>query len=79
MTPVKFKAHRKALGLSQAALADLWGMGAHGGRTIRRWETGERSVNPIAARLIRYELGLTRLENPSPGSSSTAASRSTTS
>ena len=40
---------RKALFYSQQALADEWNMGAHGSRTIRRWEKGERPLNPIAA------------------------------
>ena len=54
MTPLQFKASRKTLGYSQQALADEWGMGANGGRTIRRWEQGERPVNPIAA----YAIGM---------------------
>jgi hypothetical protein len=38
MTPEQFKDARKALCYSQQALADEWGMGGNGGRTIRRWE-----------------------------------------
>lgn len=49
MTPLQFKASRKTLGYSQQALADEWGMGANGGRTIRRWEAGERPLSPIAS------------------------------
>lgn len=49
MTPEQFKAARESLGLSQNALAEVWGMGANGGRTIRRWEHAERPMNPIAA------------------------------
>ena len=49
MTPEQFKQTRKALGFSQQALADEWGMGENGGRTIRRWEQGERPLNPVAA------------------------------
>lgn len=49
MTPAQFRDARKALGYSQQALADEWGMGDNGGRTIRRWEAGERPMNPIAA------------------------------
>jgi DNA-binding transcriptional regulator YiaG len=56
MTPQEFKANRKLLGLSQSQLCVLWGMGANGGRTIRKWETGERPLNPLAARLIRFEV-----------------------
>lgn len=53
MTPQEFKDARAALGLSAAALADLWNMGANGGRTIRRWEAGTVPVNPIAAYCIK--------------------------
>lgn len=49
MTPEQFKDARRSLFYSQQALADEWGMGAHGSRTIRRWEQGERPMNPIAA------------------------------
>jgi DNA-binding transcriptional regulator YiaG len=48
MTPEQFKAARRRLMFSQQALADEWGMGANGGRTIRRWESGERPISPIA-------------------------------
>ncbi len=49
MTPEQFKDARKTLFYSQQALADEWGMGIHGSRTIRRWETGERPLNPVAS------------------------------
>jgi len=61
MTPEQFKAARNALAYSQQALADEWGMGANGGRTIRRWEQGDRPLNPIAAyavSLMLREVGL---------------------
>lgn len=48
MTPKEFKEARKRLGFTQRALASEWGMGKNGERTIRRWETGERPINPIA-------------------------------
>ena len=53
MTPEQFKAARRALGYSQQALADEWGMGQNGGRTIRRWESGERPLNPVASYAIQ--------------------------
>ena len=56
MTPAEFKAAREHLCLSQADLAKEWGMGANGGRSIRRWEIGERPVNPIAAYCIQLML-----------------------
>jgi DNA (cytosine-5)-methyltransferase 1 len=52
MTPKQFKSARRALGYSQQALADEWGMGNNGNRTIRRWESGERPLNPVAAYAI---------------------------
>jgi transcriptional regulator with XRE-family HTH domain len=52
MTPNEFKNKRLLLGYSQQALADEWGMGANGGRTIRRWESAERPISPIAAYAI---------------------------
>lgn len=56
MTPADFKAAREALCLSQNDLAEVWSMGANGGRTIRRWESGERPLNPVAAYCIRLML-----------------------
>lgn len=53
MTQQQFKEARQALGLTQRQLAAKWGMGANGERTIRRWESGERPVNPIAAYCIK--------------------------
>jgi len=56
MTPTQFKNARKTLCLSQQDLADEWGMGQNGERTIRRWEQGDVPVNPIAAYCIRLML-----------------------
>lgn len=52
MTPSEFKSARNALRLSQSDLAEVWGMGKNGGRTVRRWEAGDLPVNPIAAYCI---------------------------
>jgi DNA-binding transcriptional regulator YiaG len=52
MTPDDFKNKRLLLGYSQQALATEWNMGDNGGRTIRRWESGDRPVNSIAAYAI---------------------------
>ena len=49
MTPEEFKQAREALGYTQQGLADEFNMGANGGRTIRRWESGQCPVSPIAA------------------------------
>lgn len=53
MTPDQFKEARQSLGFSCAKLAAEWNMGKNGGRTIRRWESGDVPVNPIAAYCIR--------------------------
>ncbi len=58
MTSKQFKEIRQLLRLTQRQLAAEWGMGANGDRTIRRWETGERPVNPIAAYCIRVMWGV---------------------
>jgi DNA-binding transcriptional regulator YiaG len=61
MTPEQFKDARKALCYSQQALADEWGLGNHGARTIRRWEQAERPLNPIAVyclQMMLWEAGL---------------------
>ena len=57
MTPEQFKEARRALAYSQQALADEWSMGANGGRTIRRWEQGDRPLNPVAAYAIVMMMG----------------------
>tara|TARA_R110000744_G_scaffold212965_1_gene331878 strand:- start:8 stop:250 length:243 start_codon:yes stop_codon:yes gene_type:complete len=56
MTPQEFKRARKALGYTQQALADEFDMGINGGRTIRRWECGQRPVSPIVAYTVRLML-----------------------
>lgn len=56
MTKEEFKTARKKLGLTQGQIAKLWGMGENGGRTVRRWESGERPVNPVAAYCINLML-----------------------
>ena len=56
MTPEQFKDARRALCYSQQALADEWGMGGNGGRTVRRWEAGERPLNPLAVYAIKMML-----------------------
>ena len=56
MTPEQFKEARRALCYSQQALADEWGLGKHGARTIRRWEQGERPISPVVAYCIELML-----------------------
>lgn len=37
-------------------------MGENGGRTIRRWEDGERPMNPVAAYCLRLMLKLVAVD-----------------
>jgi len=50
-TPDEFQAARKRLGVTQKELADVWGVDP---RSIRRWESGEVRLSPLAA----YTLGI---------------------
>ena len=52
MTPAEFKAGRHALDLSANELARLFEVS--GGRTIRRWESGERDIPGPAKVLMRW-------------------------
>jgi len=45
VTPAQFKEARKQAGFTQQGLANEWGMGQNGGRTIRRWEDGDLYIN----------------------------------
>lgn len=49
MTPDDFRRARKALGLTQIALAQRMGAGR---RTIQNWESGERKIPEIAVKLL---------------------------
>ena len=42
LTPAEFKSIRNALGLSAQAMAR--GLGVSDGRTVRRWEAGDRDI-----------------------------------
>lgn len=39
MTPEQFKEARLKMDFTKSRLANEWGMGKNGARTIRRWET----------------------------------------
>lgn len=50
MTPAELKSARAALGLSAAGFARA--VGVESGRTVRRWESGERDIpGPVLALL----------------------------
>ena len=51
MTPAEFKSIRHALGLSAQGLART--LGVSGGRTVRRWEAGDRDIPGPAIKLMR--------------------------
>jgi transcriptional regulator with XRE-family HTH domain len=62
MTPADLLAARKALGLSQAGLAEALRLGANGGRTVRRWESGEVPVTgPVS---VAIECLLAKVQEP---------------
>ena len=50
MTPADLKAARKALGLSAEGFARL--VGVQSGRTVRRWERGDRDIPGTVERLL---------------------------
>lgn len=59
MTPAELKSIRQSLGLSAEAFARL--VRVESGRTVRRWESGERDVpGPVTviAELLREDAGL---------------------
>ena len=69
MSPEDFKAGRRALGLSVSELGRILDTVP---RTIRKWEAGDeaatsRSVNPVAAQVMRWLLdGFRPPEWPAP-------------
>lgn len=54
MTPAEFKSARKRLALSAEAMARAVGVAS--GRTVRRWERGDRAVPGPVAILVRHLL-----------------------
>lgn len=55
MTPAELKAKRHALGLSAERFARA--VGVHGGRTVRKWEAGERDIpGPVIVILEMIEV-----------------------
>lgn len=54
MTPAEFRAHRDALGLSAAAMGDALLLGKDGGRTVRRWESGDVAISGPVTLAMRF-------------------------
>lgn len=53
MTSKEFKEARYRLGLTQKQLGNLIDTNP---RTVRKWEDGERSPNPVACQVMRWML-----------------------
>lgn len=49
MTPDRVREIRTALGLSQNGLAEVLRLGPNGGRTVRRWESGQVPISGPAS------------------------------
>lgn len=62
MTPAEFKAARKALGLSANAMAEA--LKVSDGRTIRRWESGQRDIPGPAIVAVGYMLKDPKFKKP---------------
>lgn len=60
MTPAEVRQNRQALGLSARGLAEALRLGKGGGRTVRRWESGEVPISGPAQ--VAIELMLAKLE-----------------
>ena len=58
MTPAEFKSARHQLGLSANGLAKLFRVSD--GRTVRRWEAGDRDIPGPAVVLMRWLITGTR-------------------
>lgn len=56
MTGAEFRAARDRLGLSARAMAEALRMGENGGRTIRRYESGERPISGPLSLAVKYLL-----------------------
>ena len=57
MTPTEFKAIRHALGLSAQGLARA--LGVSDGRTVRRWEAGDRDIpGPVRVLMLIWQSGV---------------------
>lgn len=54
MTPAALKSARRVLGLSAEGLARC--LGVSGGRTVRKWEAGDRAIPGPVALLIERML-----------------------
>jgi DNA-binding transcriptional regulator YiaG len=66
MTPERIREIRTGLGLSQNALAEVLRLGPNGGRTVRRWESGQVPISgPASVALELMKLMQWRKEDQS--------------
>jgi DNA-binding transcriptional regulator YiaG len=56
VSPAEIRSARKALGLSTNGMAEALRLGKGGGRTVRRWESGETPISGPASLAIELLL-----------------------
>jgi DNA-binding transcriptional regulator YiaG len=56
MTKDEIREARLTLGLSADKFGRAIGLGAHGGRTVRRWEKGDQRISERTAAAVRLLL-----------------------
>lgn len=61
MTPAELKSARRALGLSAEGFARV--VGVESGRTVRRWEAGDRDIPGPVKVLVALALGSKAVRN----------------
>ena len=76
MTPAEFRAARKALGLSANGMAEALRLGKGGGRTVRRWESGETPVTGPVSVAVELLLRTRRKTSPPEASATKPDARS---
>jgi DNA-binding transcriptional regulator YiaG len=66
VSPAEVRAARQHLGLSTNGLAEALALGKGGGRTVRRWESGETPITGPASVAIRLMLTVGSSTTPKP-------------
>ncbi len=59
MTPAEVRTAREALGLTANGMAEALRLGRNGGRTVRRWESGQTPISGPAQ--VAIEMMIARL------------------
>ncbi len=70
MTPAEVRAHRQALGMTQAALAAALRLASDGKRTVRHWETegGKFQITGPASVALELMVRIRELDQLATGS-----------